>query len=504
MKKYLLFDLDGTLTDPKIGITTCVQYALKSFGIEEPDLDKLEPFIGPPLKDSFMDFYGMDEAQAEEAVEKYRERFRDTGIFENKVYDGISAMLRLLQSKGMHMAVASSKPTVFVERILEHFHLDKYFEVVVGSELDGSRVNKDEIVQEALNRLFHYKPIQREQVYMIGDRKFDVEGAKAHRIESVAVAYGYGSMEELKEAKADYIVRSVEELQKFLLRETVEEDGGTSEKTATPTQRIWMMAYPFLMFLIVRAAVVNILFVLCSYLTGSIGDLIIVRDEAGAPTGYTGNAVAIMAALAYAAAAFAIRKKAKFYIEKTADDMKLSHLKKEPLPSYVMLGFATVGAVMGLNLLFSLIGLIDQSASYQAVAAEQYAANLLVGLVCYGLVSPVAEELLFRGTLYNCLRRFVNVKMAIPVSALLFGIYHANTVQGIYGFLMGCLIAYGYEYFGNYKVPVLMHVIANVLIYCLSYVKLSVSGAVSWGVCIVSLAVMAVCLAGLHRKKNIL
>ena len=108
-----------------------------------------------------MDFYGMDEAQADKAVEKYRERFRDTGIFENKVYDGIPAMLRLLQSKGMHLAVASSKPTVFVERILEHFHLDKYFEVVVGSELDGSRVSKDEVVQEALNRLFHYKPIQR-------------------------------------------------------------------------------------------------------------------------------------------------------------------------------------------------------------------------------------------------------------------------------------------------------------------------------------------------------
>lgn len=503
MKKYLLFDLDGTLTDPKLGITTCVQYALKAFGIEEPDLDKLTPFIGPPLKDSFMDFYGMDEAQAEEAVEKYRERFRDIGIFENKVYDGIPAMLRLLQSKGMHMAVASSKPTVFVERILEHFRLDKYFEVVVGSELDGSRVNKDEIVQEALNRLFHYKPIQREQVYMIGDRKFDVEGAKAHRIESVAVAYGYGSMEELKEAKADYIVRTVEELQKFLLRETVEEDGKTPEKKATPTQRIWMMAYPFLMFLIVRSAAVNILFVLCSYLTGPVADLLIIRDETGVFAGYTGNAAAVIAALAYAAAAFAIRKRAKFYIEKAADDRKLSHLKKEPVLSYVMLGLATVGAVLGLNLLFSLTGFLDTSASYQAVAADQYAANLLVGLVCYGLISPVAEELLFRGTLYNCLRRFSSVKMAIPVSALLFGIYHANTVQGIYGFLMGCLIAYGYEYFGNYKVPVLIHIIANVLAYCLTYTRLAVSSAINRGVCIVSLAVMAVCLAGLHRKKNI-
>lgn len=95
MKKYLLFDLDGTLTDPKIGITTCVQYALHSFGIEEPDLDKLEPFIGPPLRDSFMEFYGFTPEQAEKAVAKYRERFQDTGIFENEVYAGISEMLKI-------------------------------------------------------------------------------------------------------------------------------------------------------------------------------------------------------------------------------------------------------------------------------------------------------------------------------------------------------------------------------------------------------------------------
>ena len=124
MKKYLLFDLDGTLTDPKIGITTCVQYALHSFGIEEPDLDKLEPFIGPPLRDSFMEFYGFTAEQAEEAVAKYRERFQNTGIFENEVYAGIPEMLKNLQSKGYFLALASSKPQIYVERILEHFDLE--------------------------------------------------------------------------------------------------------------------------------------------------------------------------------------------------------------------------------------------------------------------------------------------------------------------------------------------------------------------------------------------
>ena len=129
--RYLLFDLDGTLTDPKIGITTCVQYALHSFGIEEPDLDKLEPFIGPPLRDSFMEFYGFTAEQAEEAVAKYRERFQNTGIFENEVYAGIPEMLKNLQSKGYFLALASSKPQIYVERILEHFDLKKFHQKIL-------------------------------------------------------------------------------------------------------------------------------------------------------------------------------------------------------------------------------------------------------------------------------------------------------------------------------------------------------------------------------------
>ena len=217
MKEYLLFDLDGTLTDPKQGITRSVQYALKAFGIEETDLDKLEPFIGPPLGDSFKNFYGMIDAQATTAINKYRERFSTIGLFENEIYAGVPEMLKTLRDKGLHLAVASSKPTVFVERILEHFKIRQYFEVVVGSELDGTRVKKQEVVEEALHRLFCYGPVAREKVLMIGDRKFDIEGAKALHINSVGVTYGYGSRYELETAQADHIVSSVEELLGFLL-----------------------------------------------------------------------------------------------------------------------------------------------------------------------------------------------------------------------------------------------------------------------------------------------
>ena len=226
--KYLLFDLDGTLTDPKEGITKSVQYALQFFGIEEPDLEKLTPFIGPPLKGSFMEFYGFSEEQAEKAVEKYREWFTPKGIFQNKVYEGIPQMLGTLRENGKVLAVASSKPQEFVEKILEHFSIRKYFSVVVGSCMDGTRVEKEEVIEEALRQLEAAAEDEKAAAalqdfavsgtVMIGDRKFDIEGGKAHGLVTVGVSFGYAGEGELEGAGADYIVGTAEELEQVLMQ----------------------------------------------------------------------------------------------------------------------------------------------------------------------------------------------------------------------------------------------------------------------------------------------
>ena len=510
MKKYLLFDLDGTLTDPGVGITTCVQYALKHFEIDEPDITKLEPFIGPSLRDSFKKFYGFSDGQAETAVEKYRERFRDTGIFENEVYEGIPRMLRTLQSKGMFLAVASSKPQVFVERILEHFDLKKYFAVVVGSELDGTRENKDEVVQEALNRLFAGQSIQKDQVYMIGDRSFDVEGAKALGIESVGVTYGFGSMEELKEAKADYIVRSVEELEKFLLR-GVEEQEGAKETKGLNFQRIWVMLYSFLLFMIVRNIVMYAVDLVCVQLwNSSIPDVLdrflFVRDAALVQEGdisFTGNQGVLKSALGFVGGAIAIRSNAMLLIQKVKEETHLSHLRKESAISYLLLAGSVIGGALGLNLLLELAGVVNKSGAYQAVLEDQYSAYFLLGLISYGVVSPIAEELLFRGIIHNYLRRFMDPKLTLLISSALFGIYHMNFVQGMYGFLMGCLIAYAYEYFGDFKMAVAVHAGANVLVYCLTYTSVVNTMFVSWPVCILFGVLAAGCLWGMNKRKRV-
>ncbi|MEZ3493770.1 MAG: HAD family hydrolase [Lachnospiraceae bacterium] len=219
MFKYILFDLDGTLTDPKLGITSSVQYALRALGIEEPSLDKLEPFIGPPLTDSFREFYGLEGERLAMAIDKYRERFATQGIFENEIYPGIPQMLADLKAKDKILAIASSKPTLFVEQILEHFEIRKYFDHVVGSNMDGTRGTKEEVVEETLRQMLTVEmtPAQkRDAVAMVGDRKFDIEGARAHGITSVGVLFGYAPEGELEEAGADYIVNSVRSLQVLL------------------------------------------------------------------------------------------------------------------------------------------------------------------------------------------------------------------------------------------------------------------------------------------------
>lgn len=219
MKRYIFFDLDGTLTDPMLGITSSVQYALSKFGISVRYLKELIPFIGPPLKESFQRFYGFSDEQADEAVAYYREYFSPKGIYENEIYAGIPELLEDLTDAGFELAVATSKPGVYAERILKHFGIDEYFSLVVGSELDGTRVQKAEVIQHVLD----VYGIAGKDAVMVGDREHDIKGAAACGVTSIGVLYGYGSRTELMEAGADHIVTTVKELREWLYSQDREE-----------------------------------------------------------------------------------------------------------------------------------------------------------------------------------------------------------------------------------------------------------------------------------------
>lgn len=215
MKKVILFDLDGTLTESGEGITKSVQYALEKMGKPEPDRQKLLAFVGPPLTEQFMAYAGMSREEAEQAVVYYKERYSVTGIFENRPYPGIPEMLKKLKEKGVLLAVASSKGEEAVDRVLEHFSLKEYFDEAVGSLKDGGRSRKSDVIEEVLRRLD--RSDDRENVLMVGDKEHDIFGAKEAHIPCVAVAYGYGSMEELEAAKPLKIVHNTDELLEYLL-----------------------------------------------------------------------------------------------------------------------------------------------------------------------------------------------------------------------------------------------------------------------------------------------
>ena len=214
MFDYLFFDLDGTLTDPALGITNSFIYALKYFGIEIPSYEKLCTFIGPPLPDTFKTQFGFDDTKAAEGVKKYREYFSTKGLLENSVYPGIPELLTELKQAGKKLVVATSKPEEYSVRIIEHFGLAQYFENVCGSLMDESRSKKDEVIAYAIER---NNISDKSKILMIGDRKHDILGAKKTGLKSCGVLFGYGSREELETSGADFIAKDISQLRSILL-----------------------------------------------------------------------------------------------------------------------------------------------------------------------------------------------------------------------------------------------------------------------------------------------
>jgi phosphoglycolate phosphatase len=213
MFKNIFFDLDGTLTDPKQGITRCINHALVSLGKSQIDEDDLQQYIGPPLRSSFKKLLcSNDVSLIEKAVELYRERFSDVGIFENNVYPGIAELLANLCDGSIRLYVATAKPKIYADRIIEHFQLTRYFQYIYGSGLDSSFNDKVKLVEFIMNqtKLIH------EETAIVGDRKDDVAAGKQNGIRTIGVTYGYGSKQEIAESNPDYICHSLSDLRNIV------------------------------------------------------------------------------------------------------------------------------------------------------------------------------------------------------------------------------------------------------------------------------------------------
>ncbi len=209
MYDYILFDLDGTLTDPSEGITNSVAYALEKFGITVEDKKTLYKFIGPPLVDAFAENYGFSKEDSEKATAYYRETFSVKGLYENKVYDGVVKMLETLKKSGKKVILATSKPEKFAKEILRYFDLAKYFDLICGATFDSTRNTKDKVITYALEKA---GITDKNKTVMIGDRHHDIDGARINGLDSIGVLYGFGDKEELTKAGATYTAENIEDI----------------------------------------------------------------------------------------------------------------------------------------------------------------------------------------------------------------------------------------------------------------------------------------------------
>lgn len=204
--KAIFFDLDGTLTDSGEGIINCAELALRHFGLPVPSREEMRVFVGPPLDQTFIRF-GVPEDRAQEAIRVFRSRYTTVGIFENQPYPGVGQMLQTLKAQGHRLFVATSKPEVMANKVLEHFGLARYFEQIAGATLDGSRIHKEDVITYLLGLTGDVG-----QTLMVGDTAFDVLGAKAHGIPTVGVSWGYGTAEDMVSAGAVRIVHTMDQL----------------------------------------------------------------------------------------------------------------------------------------------------------------------------------------------------------------------------------------------------------------------------------------------------
>lgn len=441
MYKAILFDLDGTLTESGEGITKCVQYALEKLGRPESDLEKLKVFIGPPLMEQFMKYADLDEATARKAVEYYRERYSTTGIFENRPYPGVEKMLQELRRKKYLLAVASSKPEYYVKQILDYFNLKEYFDEIVGSEMNGARTNKTEVIEETLKRLGldHH----REQVIMVGDKEHDVLGARKAGLDCVAVSYGYGTEEELAASQPLQIVASAEEILDFFRL--------SPRRRQSHVRQIWRVAYPCgIHFLI-------------SQVIGYAG-LWLIMKSGGGMDAYYQNAILFTGLTGLLAMIpclwFYSRDRAARKIGGLVTSQKPWQLK---IPEMLLL--------LGMGAAFSqfanmLVGILQSVLNYQEY--QESMDQLMEGkqmwflILSMGIIAPLAEEIVFRWLIYLRLRDYMRMGAAAVISGLIFGIYHGNLVQAVYASLLGIVFAYILDISGCLWSSVLLHMGANI------------------------------------------
>lgn len=444
-----------------------------------------------------MKYAGFSEEEGEQAVVYYRERYTTTGIFENRLYPKVPELLELLKINDKILAVASSKPEVYVKQILEHFQIADYFTAIVGSELDGRRTEKAEVIEEALRRM-HLEE-ERDKVLMVGDRSHDVLGAISCGLQCVGVAYGYGSREELEKAGAVYIADSVEDLgilaspndeettenvesvrnitsdrenvqppeqpvtrilekaEKKREPEKVEKKKPENMFRYSTPRQIWRLIYPFLIHYGVTMAATVVLYLVYLVQAGGMQEAASAGNRLISSTLY----VTLIGDLVAAVILYLFYRKDQKNRKEGFSGTGKNFVWAPPVIWFSVIVLA-IAVGQFLNDVINAIHLNDLFPGYSEVSETAFSGQSIgLMILVVGIIGPICEELMFRGILFHRLKDWVKPQAAIVISALLFGIYHGNAVQFFYATCMGVMLAIMYDKTGTLWISIVAHIAAN-------------------------------------------
>ena len=458
MSKYniMIFDLDGTLSNSKEGITKSVQYALKSVGIEEENLDSLEHFIGPPLIDEFVRSYGMTVEEAAHLKEVYRERYLPIGIYETTIYPGTKEMLSTLKKAGKKLAIATSKPLEMAIEVLKYLEIYEYFDYVMGAETKGNRQSKEAVLNVLIEESGLH--INNDNAVMIGDTCFDVDGAKKVGLDTIGVSYGFGNSKEMLEHGAIAIVDSAKELEEYLLSWWIED--GMKEKVTA--RNLWRGIYPILFFQGTAIVIQNILMITLSVMSANskytgisqYSDRVNKINSHAMEITLLTDIICIII-MAYFMYSDRVKDKLKGIYVKYEKVKWTKYLLVIPFAYFFMMSANALVSILTLYMPESMVGTYDNTK--EILNNSSY----FMLIITTAIIAPISEEFMHRGVVYNRFKRICPPVLAAIISSIIFGIIHMNFVQGPYAFLVGLAAVYVYERYKSIIAPIILHVTAN-------------------------------------------
>ena len=489
MWKTVFFDFDGTLVDTGEGIKSCLRYAMDQMGHPMDPEEDLDRYIGPPFRWSLQAYAGLSEAETEEAIRIYRERYGETGLYESHLYPGIETALQVLKAEGERLCVVSSKPQAMILKLLEYYGLASYFDLVLGADPEGRLSKKADLIAEALKRLGLED--QRDSVVFVGDRKYDMEGAAAQGIPAIGVLYGYGSFEELtayepaRLAESPMMVLSV--IEKENARETTERtqergflshepagmeaEGTNTDSSLVPDRvkapdgvalRIWRIAYPILIYEGIAYGIIILASLLLGVLIGLTGNYEMSTWTSAWSMAAQGIGMAITLPLLIL---FFKRDQVRRCLYPLPQGIYQKRLTKgSPKAKPVLMTVLLIYFLgNGVGFLIMLTQLASVDTTYQQSSEVIVSLPVFWQVVIVGILGPVVEEFIFRGLVQRRLRDYNLGKWpAVLITAALFGIYHLNFVQGIFAFVIGLVLGLLYEKYGVLWIPILAHMVNNI------------------------------------------